>query len=1423
MVVICLILLVSLYVSPEVEKEKLGEEGELPSLIREGEISIEAETCGDGICAISEVGTCADCVNLVLNPGFDEGMNSWTPYKKSGENNGIKEIVQDGENNVLFINNSPEGNDIGVKQSFTFDSPVSNPVYIKYKIKPLEFSEGALVSLDLYVLHPDGTLDMITAPFKATSSDVGKWVEKEHIYLSSNPISGFTIYLLNYYGNSSAYYDNISLALLEDGVYFEVSNSNTALKFSSYGLITSLNSNGNELLTDLSKPFSEIYLDDGSSFVSNKIMKLDGNKYLIGYTSTNAEIELDIIPNDSYFLLNVTAVRNLPENTAKLYILKLFPDIVAQHSSNAEWAKNAPQGQIFIDTFPASVNTICKRESKYYECYASKFLGLENISVALMVTQKSEYYNVLEKIILETGSPYVIYDDGKWIWDSDRPRRSYLFATVTKENYEKIGNYMATGNFVDLLLLGPFKYGRGNQPRSFSSSTEEFLSAMNELLSKGIKLGVHSFFFQVEYSEGMIDFGTPSIPLKEALSTVGIGQLAKNIGASDSQIEANTILSESENFSFYFVPTEAYSRYSRLFLIGNEIIECKSNDGTQLTNCARGMFSTTKSAHPVGDDIFILPTYTPGSFHFNPENEEITNLAINSFVDMAKKLNMTMVYEDGWLFHSFPGMSGDEYNAYIYKIANSRYLDALIKNLDFAPLIQGVGGSTSSLYNTYYAPRIATMDAPVFKPKIFTKDRKIESLLTSNPYNPPRPELGWWQFHEAIFSNGINDIDATDYDDVHYVMTKMIAHKTSLGLQLGFGYEDHKKLLNLFELAGLYNKLNEEDIQNNIVPDSVRKYLQEKDNEAELNKVSGYNFVEKTINKSYLNWNSGAASINYYNPFGAQGANIYLRPKFDYKGFNDPSNELLVDFSEVSPVISTSDSTVLCTYNQGSISISNTGTRVGGCILTIDKSFDLKNKRGLGVSITGDNKNELVVIGIGSSQYGARDYKFLVDFSGKKELLLGDPTGDIKDYVGEEYAGWFYYRELKRNWKYNYSDNSKIKIFISNVKPGETAFLQIPNIKGLAEKTGSLNNPKINVNGKEIVFPISLFIDDTHSYLLEYNGNNGAYKLYDPNYGFISEGVTETSQLKQGTNTISVSSDSGVDNLQRGELVVWTYDDEDGDLIPTNGNYDSSYYACDGTNNFCDDNCPDVFNPDQKDSDNNGIGDACGEVPCTTCDGGGGGGGGCTAEPKNITCLNTECGAKKNNCNYTIDCGNCTTGFNCVDGRCINLTSCSPESKEATCRDWSCGIKNNNCGETIVCGECQENETCENGKCEAKELPKPSEIIKLIKEFIVKYKFYFASGVLIVLIGGTSIIIFSKLTRKKKISSIGEKVHIEGRIREAKNLILEARRKGYSESFIKKLFLDKGWNEKLIDRLIKEVGVVIKIKKACIYKRYTTI
>lgn len=88
--------------------------------------------------------------------------------------------------------------------------------------------------------------------------------------------------------------------------------------------------------------------------------------------------------------------------------------------------------------------------------------------------------------------------------------------------------------------------------------------------------------------------------------------------------------------------------------------------------------------------------------------------------------------------------------------------------------------------------------------------------------------------------------------------------------------------------------------------------------------------------------------------------------------------------------------------------------------------------------------------------------------------------------------------------------------------------------------------------------------------------------------------------------------------------------------------------------------------------------------------------------PETCSSLGKECGSWSDQCNGTLNCGDCDGNENCQNGRCI----CSPD----TCADlgYECGNWPNGCDGTLNCGGCGRDQFCNNnGTCEDEEVPLP--------------------------------------------------------------------------------------------------------------------
>jgi hypothetical protein len=160
--------------------------------------------------------------------------------------------------------------------------------------------------------------------------------------------------------------------------------------------------------------------------------------------------------------------------------------------------------------------------------------------------------------------------------------------------------------------------------------------------------------------------------------------------------------------------------------------------------------------------------------------------------------------------------------------------------------------------------------------------------------------------------------------------------------------------------------------------------------------------------------------------------------------------------------------------------------------------------------------------------------------------------------------------------------------------PGQTAILNLLELRALPEKgTSDIVNPTVQINGNTVSFPITLKVSDTDANILEYDGNSGVYNATTTNFESVQSGVAATLDVEHGMNAIQISSDLLNTYGHRAEIRVSVFDDEDNDGVPTNGTFSQNHVYCNGQNNFCDDNCPTVYNPDQLDSNHDGRGDVC--------------------------------------------------------------------------------------------------------------------------------------------------------------------------------------------------------------------------------------
>lgn len=961
-----------------------------------------------------------------------------------------------------------------------------------------------------------------------------------------------------------------------------------------YGYVTDLSYNGVEYLRE-SSPFTEIKLNDGTWIKSNSIIPLGNNIYKIGFGQhggINYEFNVKITPHSKYFEFEIV---DMMQDTTQINTIDFMHISSTNGPGDKTWALNAPDNALFIGAFPLNFDTSCAGEpdgsrSQYghgqWRCSTDPNLDMVGAKGAFMTTTKAEFFSTIKQIALDHPGevPYITDENGEWFRTSTLHEESYLFAVVTPSNYVALADYARRGKFPNFLAIDPLRRGSYAQPFLFPN-----LAALKTALDtiKGnnqVKIGIHTFFNQVYFNDGLVNFANPGPEgsLSNQLFSIPLAHLDQDMNPTDTTITLDIDPTTNSYFDTYFYSRSIWSDTLTEFIIGNEIIQCTTQNANLLGNCVRSIEGTPKTPHPEGTQVYMTIKDQFRTYMLNKDNNLIREQSAQGFASAFSQLGASFMYVDGEVFKMAPpDMSISLARIYKHKIGFVHYLNEITNSVG-VNYIQLGGGAPS--IGWFYVDRSASDDGGVYKKKQYT-EAKVQTILDYNPYQMIRPEMGWWKFSGAKYSDGKWDFEASTFDDVHYAMTKIAVLDNSVGLQLGSFYDSHARIGELFDLVGLYHQLMEDDRQSSIIPQNIKTYLSAIDKEAELNHISGWNFVEKNMNiQNDASWDQS----NHYiftidNPFGSQPPNIEIRPNFDYYDYSDAQNMLITDFSNPFEIKTSTGAT--CTIDSnGNVQVVNSAAVVGGCKLTLNGPFDFTNKRGFGLSITGNSKDELVVLRLDQTFF--RDFKTQIDFTGQRDIIFAEATGDNQDIIKGVNTFWEPFSPRYRHWDMDYSRISKISIYINNVEPGTTSNLQFHGLKALQEKgQGEVVNPSVKIGSKTMTFPVTLKMDDTSPHIISYNGRTGDYNIYTSNHALLSSGTIAAANrptLASGANTVEFYSD--VSNFlysKRGDIRISSYDDEDGDGIPTDGSFGLGT-ICTGTNNFCNDNNPGVYNPTQS-------------------------------------------------------------------------------------------------------------------------------------------------------------------------------------------------------------------------------------------------
>ena len=1167
-------------------------------------------------------------INIIENPSFEETPDLADWGVSSQDTSDIDSFAIHGTKSVKLTNPGIEM--VNVYQQKSYAQTNNAPIYISYWQYINSFTPGAYIGWDQYVFYTEGSPG-IFIPYPATADEAQRWIKKTKLILPTRPVVSSSVLMLDYYAASSVNYDDLRSYRLPIGEEWNFTNDWSKFTLNSYGYISELYyANGTKWPLVTSTPLMKITLQDNSILESQKIISLGDSKFLVWFGQENGQnissinVILSINSQPDYYDFVIENLSN-PENISirKFEYFLLRPEHVSSSLQQIDWSKSAPPDQMFLNVLNLDPKTRCEYFASLVTCYNAQWLGYSNMSVALVMVPKSNFELLQEKIVNSHPQLPQFYLNGEYHRNAEQLHESYFMPEPLKSecdpaNWENCTykELVERGKFKQLLFQHALRTGAYTQPNGGYSNIQEFAQLADLFQQSGVKMGMHTFINHVTPGDTLIDFANPGPDktLNETLYGFAVGSLQQDTGTFTGAInipldvavpqgQENKLVNNEEFIFFYEKFAEGVlPPGGSYFVVENEIFQCPSYQENILQNCLRGRYSTTISNHSVGSTIYIIPWGQWNMFWLNPLTEKgkaAREESMAGFAESVRLTNSSMLYFDGGPVPNEPGMTSHEYAAVKTYYGDSPYLDSLSNT----PLLQ-LADPTSS-YNWYYSRRGASDDGGIFKNTEQVRDCYVTIMMNqdNHPYGTIIRELSWWKPKGAKFSDGKWDWDATTPDDVHYLMGKALGFDTSVSVETWnhLFYEENQRLLSFFDTIGTYHDITQNKTLRESVSPTIKNYLKGPLNEAELAKVNDNYHLTKKVNKQeYLEFESKPSAMTFQNYFENSPVYLELRPRFDYNGFDDPSNKNLANFAAAT--VTATNGPVSCSINNCVVTATNAGSTIGGCEISVPlpgdaSTVDMRFQRGVGFKFNASAPNIFLVVRLEETM--ARDYTVLANKTGVQTVILGDPTGAGADYVNGVKVSWHWSQTCKaRQWSQDYSNIRKVKIYVNNIQPSQTSTVSLLELKSLAEKgTSDLVNPQVTINGQTLTFPVTLKMHETAPQVIEYDGALGQYSIYDANYKLIQTQSAPRINFSYGTNKINITSAAGSQYSHRARIMLTSYDDPDNDEVASDGDFAFTSNMCDETKSFCDDNCPAISNPDQFDSDRDGMGDACDSDP----------------------------------------------------------------------------------------------------------------------------------------------------------------------------------------------------------------------------------
>ena len=692
---------------------------------------------------------------------------------------------------------------------------------------------------------------------------------------------------------------------------------------------------------------------------------------------------------------------------------------------------------------------------------ASRQPGLVGAKVALVACPAVEIRMVLKELIEAEGLPKSPLG-GPWALDAPENRGSYVFALVSEKNADDWIALAKKAGIAQIHFHG-WEQSLGHyRPRKdlFPNGMAGLKATVDKIHAAGLRAGMHTLTGCISPNDPWV---TP-VPDKR-LAVDATLTLAASV---DPKTQILPTVEQPPEFDTLW----AYASRGNVVRVGDELIQftgLSREPPYGLTGCRRGAFGTKPAAHEKGATVsHLFVRYTS----FQPdENSTLVDDLADKIAEVFNTCGFDMIYMDG-----AEGMAGGWYG-------EARMRAAIFRKLQRRALVEA---SSWDYLSWPFHSRIGAWDHPNWALKRFidihckaNEGYRRSSLLPA--------QLGWW----AILGPS-RDHPAEMPDEIEYLCAKALAFDSPMSFQgVNVGAKPwNARQDEYMELIGRYERLR----LSGYFSQAVKEQLKSAGQDFHLIQAADgtWEFIPTDYSAHRVTGpDDGSDRWTVTNRFPAQPLKLRIEALYSVQPYDTPDALVLADFdkpqefsagsgaSGVVCGIESSREMVKAGTASGRYYATNKGPSRRGAWAVVPKPFrppvSLKANDALGVWIHGDGKGELLNFQLTNpTQFWPTfdEHYVKVDFTGWRyfELLLRERDAEAYgDYVwpyGDIYS--VYRSPLIRDHV------SALKLYFNNLPPGETVTCMLSPIKALQTVKAKLRHPAVIVNGRQIVFPVTL-------------------------------------------------------------------------------------------------------------------------------------------------------------------------------------------------------------------------------------------------------------------------------------------------------------------------------------------------------------